>query len=119
METKDQTFRSRQRLHLRCDYTRAFSKKRTASDDALIVYVAENGLSWSRLGMSISRRLGNAVHRNYARRRIREAFRRVKYDLPQGLDVVCVARNGVLNKKTNLERVLVRLVRKATSRRPQ
>ncbi len=116
MSTNDQTFRSRERLHLRCDYARAFAQKRSAADDAFVVYIAENGLSWSRLGLSVSRRLGNAVIRNYARRRIREAFRRVKYDIPQGLDVVCVARNGVLNKKTNLKRAMVRLVSKAAAR---
>ncbi len=119
MTTQDQTFRSRERLHLKCDYARAFTQKRSAADGAFVVYVAENGLSWSRLGLSVSRRLGNAVTRNYARRRIREAFRRVKYDIPQGLDVVCVARHGAINKKTNLQQAMIKLVNKAAARRPR
>ena len=62
-------------------------------DALLIVYVAANGLAWSRLGISVSKRVGKAVQRNYVRRRIREAFRSMKADLPTGLDIVCIARH--------------------------
>ncbi len=57
--------------------------------------MAKNGLAWSRLGLRVGKRVGNAVRRNYVRRRIREAFRTAKDDIPGGFDIICVARAGV------------------------
>ncbi len=45
-----------------------------------------------RLGITVSRRVGNAVQRNRIRRLVREAFRRERAAWPTGLDVVVVAR---------------------------
>ena len=51
-----------------------------------------NGLDRPRLGLSIGKRVGNAVARNRVKRRIREAFRLLKPTLPAGLDLVVGAR---------------------------
>lgn len=87
----NQRFHKQQHLRRRADFERVFSTKCSVSDGVLVVYVAENGLAWSRLGLSVSRRVGNAVRRNQVRRRIREAFRTGKALIPDGFDVVCVA----------------------------
>ena len=110
----DQRFRKQERLRLRGDFARVFAAKRRAADELLIVYVAGNGLKWSRLGMSVSRRVGNAVTRNYLRRRLREAFRTVKCDLPTGLDIVCVARSEACNPHRDICKALPKLVARAT-----
>lgn len=47
-----------------------------------------NGLAHPRLGLAVSRRFGNAVHRNRVKRRLREAFRLLQHDLPAGFDFV-------------------------------
>jgi ribonuclease P protein component len=91
----DERFRPRERLRRRTDYARVFARKCRLGDGVLLVYAAPNGLGWSRLGMSVSKRLGPAVRRNYIRRRIREAFRRQKEVLPTGLDIICVAGAGI------------------------
>ena len=66
---------------------------RRLSNGLLTVYNAKNGLKYSRLGVSVGKSYGNAVARNRARRRLKEAFRRRQYELP-ALDIVCVvARN--------------------------
>ena len=101
---------------MRADFARVFSGKCRRGNDVLIVYVAPNGLTWSRLGLSVSKRLGNAVRRNCLRRRIREAFRLNKADLPVGLDIVCVARPGAMRPDMDLARPLRTLVREAASR---
>jgi ribonuclease P protein component len=69
-------------------FDRVFSKKNYASDPVLIIHCTKNGLNHSRLGISASRRLGNAVVRNHWKRIIREAFRRQRTQLPAGLDLV-------------------------------
>lgn len=87
----NQRFHKHEHLRRRADFQRVFARKCNVSDGVLVVYVAENGLTWSRLGLSVSRRVGNAVRRNQVRRRIREAFRTGNADIPNGFDIICVA----------------------------
>lgn len=90
--TTDRRLRKCERLRLRVDFARVFARRCSAADPVLVVYVATNDLGYVRIGLSVSRRVGNAVVRNRVRRRIREAFRRHKASLPVGLDIICVAR---------------------------
>jgi ribonuclease P protein component len=57
------------------------------------VHAFENGLDVTRLGLSVSRKVGNAVTRNTVRRRLKENFHAaLAGDLPEGLDLVVSAR---------------------------
>jgi ribonuclease P protein component len=58
----------------------------------LVLYGCENDLNRPRLGLTVSRKVGNAVQRNRWKRVLREAFRRHKSELPQGLDLVATPR---------------------------
>ena len=116
--TTDQRFRPREHVRRAADFARAFADGRRAGNDALVVYVIENTLEWPRLGLSVGKRAGNAVRRNYIRRRIREAFRTSKSGLPPGLDIICVARPLAGDPQYDLESAFRTLVRKAI-RRPR
>jgi ribonuclease P protein component len=48
-----------------------------------------------RLGITASRRVGNAVQRNRAKRVVREAFRQLREELPAGLDLVVIVRQAL------------------------
>ena len=72
-----------------------FARRCRSGNDLLVVHVAENGLGFARLGISVSKRIGNAVTRNYAKRRVREAFRRNKARLSADVDYVCVVRRDL------------------------
>lgn len=113
---RDQRFRKHDHLRLRSDFARVFARKWRAGDDVLAVYVARNGLSYSRLGLSVSKKIGNAVHRNYVRRRIREAFRTSKAEIPEGFDIICVARPKATDPRRDLGCSLRTLVANATGR---
>jgi ribonuclease P protein component len=52
-----------------------------------------------RLGITASRRVGNAVERNRAKRLVREAFRAVRGTWPERADVVVIVRQALGNRK--------------------
>ena len=109
-------FLKREHLRLRRDFARVLDGKCKAADAVLVVYAARNDLAFSRIGISVSKRIGNAVSRHYVKRRIREAFRKNKADLPGGLDIVCVARPRAADKRTDVVDSLLTLVARASAR---
>lgn len=56
------------------------------------MYVLENGLEENRIGISVSKKVGNSVVRHRVTRLIRESYRLNKYQMKQGFDIVFVAR---------------------------
>ena len=58
----------------------------------LVLYVVSNELGRTRIGITVSSRVGNAVVRNRVRRRLREAVRSRLDGLAPGIDVLLIAR---------------------------
>jgi ribonuclease P protein component len=101
-------FRPREHLRRPADFRRVYDRRRSASDDLLIVYGCENGLPYVRLGLSVSRKVGTAPRRNRLRRLYREAFRLTRSEMPGGLDLVIIPRTSV---EPTLEQVRLSLPR--------
>jgi ribonuclease P protein component len=108
----DTSFRFRPHEHLRRadDFRRVFERRRSVSDGWLIVYGCENGLPHLRLGLSVSRKFGQATHRNRLRRLYREAFRLTRHEMPVGLDLVLIPRTAEAPPLAELKQSLPRLV---------
>ena len=105
-------------MHLRSsrDFERVYASKIFAADETLVVTAIDNSLPYSRLGLSVSRKVGNAVVRNRWKRLIRESFRRCKIPIPTGLDfVVRPRRDGEPDFRTIIES-LARLMRRLEKR---
>lgn len=63
------------RLRHRLEFARVFDARLRRSDGPITLHLCPNTLPHARLGLSISRRVGNAVRRNLLKRHLREAFR--------------------------------------------
>lgn len=107
------SYRFTKREHLRRtgDFRRVYERRRSVSDQWLIVYACENGLPHLRLGLSVSRKVGAATHRNRLRRLYREAFRLTRHEMPGGMDLVLIPRRNELPTLEVLKNILPRLVR--------
>ncbi len=112
-------FRPHERLNHPADFRRAFERRRSASDGFLVVYAAENGLDFSRLGLSVAKKKIRKAHdRNHFKRLVREAFRLSKAEVPIGVDFVVVPRGLVLSFDDAI-RSFPRLARDAARRLPR
>jgi putative membrane protein insertion efficiency factor/ribonuclease P protein component len=105
-------FRPHERIKNPEDFRRAFERRRSASDHALIVHGVENGRDHPRLGISVPRRrVRSAVARNRIKRLIREAFRLSKSELPAGVDLVVLPRAIPLSfEATAIKPLLLRAI---------
>lgn len=84
-----------ERIRKRSDFQAIYRLGRKFSSYHFVVLARTNSANIARIGISISKRVGSAVYRNYLKRRIREAFRLNK-ELFKGnaLDLVVIVRKG-------------------------
>jgi ribonuclease P protein component len=80
------------RLRRAADFQRVRARRRSWGHPLLVLYVAPNDVQTTRLGISVGRRVGNAVVRNRVKRRVREAVRHRHAELASGYDLVFIAR---------------------------
>jgi len=106
----DNRFPKRYRMRTMADFRRVFQHRCAARQGPLLVLAAPNGLEHTRLGVSVSRKLGKAVVRNRWKRLIREAFRLSRQQLPEGIDLLVLPRD---NAPPALKELLVLLPRLA------
>jgi len=80
-----------------------------------VLFAAAGEEGVRRLGVTATKKLGNAVKRNQARRLVREAFRRIRTQMPVGYDYVVVARQTIFTSSSaELQPELLELAREAT-----
>lgn len=78
------------------EFRRLYQKGASAVGGCMVIYCRRNRLGRNRLGITVSVKIGNAVKRNRARRRLREVCRLNSPCLRQGWDMVLVARGRTL-----------------------
>jgi len=74
------------------EFRRIYRKGASAVGSGMVLYCQKNRLGRNRLGITASVKLGGAVVRNRARRRLREVYRLHADKLSKGWDIVLVAR---------------------------
>ena len=98
-------------LRKKGDFKKTFDLGLKFPSKYLITYARPNGLSSPRLGLSVSRKIGNAVIRNRVKRRLREVVRKELLGRSLGYDLVIVARSASVNAAfADLANVVCRLL---------
>ena len=97
-------------LNCNSDFRRLYNRGKAVTDPALVVYYSKNRAGICRIGITTSKKIGNAVERNRSRRVIKEAFRNVCPQLNPCYDIVMVARSKTKYlKSTRIEEVMKRI----------
>ena len=74
------------------DFQNVYKKGKSYANRLLVMYVLENQTDRNRIGISVSKKVGNSVIRHHLTRLIRESYRLHEDMFNNGLDIVVVAR---------------------------
>jgi ribonuclease P protein component len=113
------TLPKRERLQRNYEFRRVYEQGRRAEGKFAVLYVLEDTTETAApgrraLGVVTSRKIGNAVVRNRARRLLREAYRLNKHKLKPNLRIVMVARASIRGRRLQeIEACLLDLFRGA------
>ena len=87
-------FPRKEKLKGRDEIREVFSRKRAVSCQGARLFFIKNKLPHNRIAFTFSRKFGNAVERNRARRLCREAYRRLRQEIAAGCDLVLLIYPG-------------------------
>lgn len=79
------------------EFERVYKKGKSYANKLLVMYVLPNGSDRNKLGISISKKVGNSVVRHHFARLVRESMRLSEEVLNKGFDIVVVARSEAKN----------------------
>ena len=92
------------------DFQIIYKKGKSYANKYLVMYVLINNKEENRLGISVSKKVGNSVVRHRITRLIRESYRLQEDVFQKGYDIVIVARAGAKDKTYNeIESALLHL----------
>lgn len=75
------------------EFKKVYDRKKAVSDDKLILFIDENEeMDSNRLGISVSKKVGNSVVRHALARKLREIFRLNEEKMKKTYDIVCVCK---------------------------
>ena len=75
------------------EFKSVYNSGKSYANKYLVMYVSENSLGINRIGISVSKKVGNSVIRHRLTRLIRESYRLHEEMFSSGLDIVVIARN--------------------------
>ena len=81
-------------LKRNCDFQNVYRNGKSYANKYLVMYVMENNSERNRLGISVSKKVGNSIIRHRITRLIRESYRLQENIFNSGLDIVVVARKS-------------------------
>ena len=95
------------------DFKNVYNKGTSHANKLLVMYVLKNDTQRNRLGISVSKKVGNSVVRHHLTRLVRESYRLHEEMFESGLDIVVICRVNAKNASYNeIEHALLGLAKK-------
>ena len=86
-------------LRRKSDFTSIYNRGKSVGDRYVVVFYRKNNHPYTRKAFLASKKVGNSVKRNRARRLMKESFRLTDFKIPEGYDLIFIARNTIVNAK--------------------
>lgn len=77
------------------DFKKAYTTGKSYGNRNLVLYVRKNNLGYTRVGFTVSKKIGTAVVRNKIKRRLREIFRTYEDSIKEGYDLIFIVKKNV------------------------
>ena len=91
------------------DFKTVYGNGKSRANKYLVMYVMKNGTEKNRIGISVSKKVGNSVVRHHLTRLIREIYRLNEHHFKKGLDIIFIVRvNAKKTDNQSLEKALLR-----------
>ncbi len=86
---------------LRNDYnfSKVYNKGKSQGSRYVVCFSLKNNLDYNRIGFLASKKVGNSVKRNRARRLMKESYRKIEKKVLTGYDYIFIARNTINDVK--------------------
>ena len=89
-------FKRTQGLKKDSDFRKVYKHGKSFANRNLVMYILDNKSDSTRVGISVSKKVGNAINRNKIRRRIKESYRlNIDANVKYGYDIVFIARVAI------------------------
>jgi len=85
------------RLRSNEDFKKVYRNGKNYWNRNIVLYVMENELDYSRIGFSVSKKIGNSVVRNKVKRRMREICRLNFLNIEDGYDIIFIPKKNVVD----------------------
>ena len=94
------------------DFSIVYKKGRSRANKYFIMYASKNGTDHNRIGVSVSKKVGNSVVRHRIKRLVKESYRLNERMFNSGFDIVVIARSGAADLRFNdVESALLHLLK--------
>jgi ribonuclease P protein component len=81
------------------DFSAIYKKGKSVPDRYVVVFYKKNNLPYNRISFLASKKVGNSVQRNRAKRLMKETYRHICTDIKKGFDIIIIARNTINHRK--------------------
>src|SRR5262249_10520060 len=110
-EIPDETFKKQDRILNRQIFRRVYEQGHKFRAEYFTAFVLPNSEKRSRVGITATRKSGNAVERNRSRRLVREVFRKNKWRVPSAVDIVINVKSSMAEARyDDIEKDFVRFL---------
>ena len=95
MNRRNESFPRKEGLRGNKNFERVYKDGSVYQTQHIVLFCLKEGAEGRRAAFVTSKKLGNAATRNRVRRRFREAYRKLKAGLPDGVHLIFVGRRGI------------------------